>query len=114
MNIANKDTISRTEGHQLAKEFALSGLKPKEFCSLKKIPYHILKYWCDSYKKHGFKDTKTAKFFPVKVAQPLPTSYEQNQPALKININNKLTIEISSNVDLATLTNIFKACQACG
>jgi hypothetical protein len=114
MNIANKETISRTEGHELAKEFALSGLKPKEFCALKKIPYHILKYWCDSYKKHDSKDKQTAKFFSVKVAQTPPTSHEQNQPALKININNKLTIEISSNADLATLTNIFKACQACG
>jgi hypothetical protein len=30
-----------------------SNLRPKDFCAKKNIPYHILKYWCDSYNWSG-------------------------------------------------------------
>jgi hypothetical protein len=109
---AKKPVITSSEGYKLAKEFAASDLKPKDFCEAKKIPYHILKYWCERYKKHQQITNKPAKFLPVKLSSDLP--HEQSLSCMKININNKLTIEIPSDIDLATLTKIFKACQACG
>ena len=112
MKAIKKPVITSSEGYQLAKEFSASNLKPKDFCAAKKIPYHILKYWCERYKKHQQVTNKAAKFLPVKISPDLP--HEPSLPPLKINMNNKLTIEIPSNIDLAALTNIFRACQACG
>jgi hypothetical protein len=44
MNVVSKDKITTEEGHAIAKEFSLSNLRPKEFCSKKySVPY--FKIW---------------------------------------------------------------------
>jgi hypothetical protein len=108
MQMITKSKFKLSEGQSLISEFEESGLKPGAFCSQKKIPYHLLKYWRDRCRDLNSGDASGAKFLPVKILEQTP----QLLP-IKI-VLGRICIEIPCGTDLLQLKNVLQVCIACG
>ena len=106
----NQSKLTITNAPALIAEFYKSGLKTGAFCAQKNITYHQLQYWrkiCKS--KNKANQLKEPKFLPIKLAQPISKSVP-----IKIIVNSKITIELSTEVDLLPLKKVLEVCMACG
>lgn len=106
----NKSIYTPTEGRALVAEFYKSGLKPGQFCKQKNISYYTLQYWRDkNIVKNNNLQSNNAEFLPIKFEQKKSTS-----DYIKIRINQKINIELSSDIDLSLFKKILEVCIACG
>jgi hypothetical protein len=112
MKVSAQKKRTQAEGLALIETFYKSGLKKVPFCAQKNIPYCVLRYWLNAFKKQSSTKNQTTNFRPVKL-MPVPPSVLSRNP-LKVYLKPGIAIEIPVGFDAETFKQVLEVFQTCG
>ena len=86
-----------------------SGLNRKEYCKQYDLSYNAMTYW--TYKERTFPKIKTT-LVPVPFKSNTVQSSRTEQVALRINLSEKVSVEVGDNFSTSTLTRLLDTLEA--
>ena len=86
-----------------------SGINRKEYCKQYDLSYHAMTYWTD--KERTFPKIKTT-LVPVPFKSTTVQSSRTKQVDLRINLSEKVSVEVGDNFSTSTLTRLLDTLEA--
>jgi len=108
---AHQGKQATNEHHWLAhvKAQKKSGINRKEYCKQYDLSYNAMTYW--TYKERTFPKIKTT-LVPVPFKSNTVQSSRTEQVALRINLSEKVSVEVGDNFSTSTLTRLLDTLEA--